>query len=275
MTMQTHTLDLSPVLFNETRLAQFFKSADKGSRALTTSAGTFFIFFILCALMQVLDQRELNGANVWVKPGKFFFSMVVHFLTVAWALSLVDETQRNSRTINWAIVVMQVTAWSELLYIAYRASLADASHFNVATPLNAALYSVMAVFAIALVVAPAIIGYCIWRSNRTSLWTETVVLGFALAATLSIIVGMTLGGNSSHWIGGDLTDATGLPIFKWSTTGGDLRVAHFIGLHAMQVIPFAALSGKRSVVWGTALAVVAVTALTYFQALAGIPLLKA
>jgi hypothetical protein len=85
---------------------------------------------------------------------------------------------------------------------------------------------------------------------------------------------MTLGGNSSHWIGGDLTDATGLPIFKWSTTGGDLRVAHFIGLHAMQVVPFAALSGKRSVVWGAALVVTVLTTFTYVQALSGIPLFR-
>jgi hypothetical protein len=95
-----------------------------------------------------------------------------------------------------------------------------------------------------------------------------------LSAILSVIVGMTLGGNSSHWIGGDMTDATGLPIFKWSTTGGDLRVSHFIGLHTMQAVPFAALSGKRSVVWGTAIVMVVLTTLTYVQALNGVPLFR-
>ena len=68
---------------------------------------------------------------------------------------------------------------------------------------------------------------------------------FIAAAILTLIVGFTLGGMGSHWIGGDQTDATGLPLFGWSTTGGDLRAAHFAGLHLMQVLPFAALFGSR------------------------------
>jgi hypothetical protein len=89
-----------------------------------------------------------------------------------------------------------------------------------------------------------------------------------------LVVGFKLAGNTGHWIGGDLNDASGLPIFKWSTTGGDLRVAHFIGLHAMQIVPLAALSGKRSVVWGVAIVLTIATVLTYFQALSGTPLLR-
>jgi hypothetical protein len=78
----------------------------------------------------------------------------------------------------------------------------------------------------------------------------------------------------THWIGGDLTDATGLPFFHWSTTGGDLRVSHFIGLHAAQVVPFAAMSGKRSVVYGVAFVTIILTAGTFAQAVLGMPLFR-
>jgi hypothetical protein len=265
---------LLPFHLRESRFSQFFRSAYQGSRQLTLQATVMFLCFCLCMALAFWDVREFNGINVWIKPGKFFVSMVVHFLTTAWALSLLSPDQRKARVVTWSTWVVFITAWAELLYITWRAAEGQASHFNVSTPISAALYSAMALFAVMLVLAPAVIGFIVWRSNRGTVWAESVAIGFGLAAFLSIIVGMTLGGNSGHWIGGDLTDATGLPLFKWSTTGGDLRVSHFVGLHAMQIVPFAAFSGRRDVVWGVAAAITIATALTYIQALSGIPLLR-
>jgi hypothetical protein len=81
-------------------------------------------------------------------------------------------------------------------------------------------------------------------------------------------------------------DGPGLPFLGWSTTGGDLRVPHFIGMHALQVLPLLALGldalARRVPALtdpGTRFRVVAVAAGGYavllvlltLQALAGIP----
>ena len=95
-----------------------------------------------------------------------------------------------------------------------------------------------------------------------------------LGMVLATIAGGYMSSMQSHWVGGDLNDAHGLGFFSWSTTGGDLRVAHFVGMHVAQVLPLVALSGDRRVVYGAAFALPLLTGIIFVLGISGIPLFR-
>jgi hypothetical protein len=255
-------------------VVDFVRDTFAGSRGLAVFAALFAIGFLFCSGLQFVDHRLLLGVSVWEKPAKFFLSLAVHSATVASALSLMGAELRNGRGMRWAVRLLIAAAVFELSYIVFRAALGEASHFNTRTPLTAALYAMMGVGALTLTGTAGYVGFRVWRNRGGDLWREAAGVGLMLGAVLGTLTAGYMSSQTGHSVGGLATDATGLPFFHWSTTGGDLRVSHFVGLHAMQVLPLAALSGKRSVIYGMALAITVLTALTFAQAVMGLPLFR-
>ena len=254
----------------EFAITNFLKSAKRGSPLLWWSAVAMVVGMVICAALQLVDVRLLSGVSVWEKPAKFFLSLAVHTVTVGWAMSLLA---RRTRGVKVATVIMLGAAWFEMAYMIFRASRGEASHFNIATPLANIMYGLMGLGAVSLTVTSAFIGWKIWRERARRLFHQAAGLGLMLGAVLGTIAGVYLSSHTSHWIGGDQTDVTGLAFFHWSSTGGDLRVAHFIGLHATQFVPLAALSGNRAVVYGVAIVTVVLTSAAFALAVMGVPLL--
>ena len=60
-------------------------------------------------------------------------------------------------------------------------------------------------------------------------------LGLALFVVGSV-QGFLIVGNLGHAVPGP-DGGPGLPLINWALDRGDLRVAHFIGLHALQALP--------------------------------------
>ncbi len=259
----------------QSRVTEFLKDAHRGSPKLWINGWIMLALFAVCSFLPLFDVRTLIGVSVWEKPMKFFLSIGLHFLTIAWALSLAQATTRQYRSFRWSINALLAASWLELMIISTRAFRGEASHFNTETMLDGLFYSMMGVGAVTMTFSSGLIGFRIWQNRRSSVWADAAGVGLMLGAVLATITaGYMSSQQAGHWVGGDLTDATGLPFFHWSTTGGDLRVAHFIGLHAMQIVPFAALSGKRALVYLAAAVVVALTIATFMQAVMGVPLFR-
>ncbi len=240
---------------------------------LWISSGLVVLLAITLSL-GLLDDRMLNGVSIWDKPAKFSFSLALHAVTLAWGLTLVPDQTRNRKSIWWATNLFILAVILEMSWMTFQASRGEASHFNTATPFTSFMYTLMGIGAVTLTTVTIFFGWKIARA-RSTVMHFAAGSGFLLAGVLTTIVASYMSSTTGHSVGGDLTDATGVGFFHWSTTGGDLRVPHFAALHIAQALPLLAwlFPDRRVVIAGLVLSVLAVAAL-FIQAMMGIPMLR-
>lgn len=204
---------------------------------------------VLCAVGLLVDDRVLGGARIWFKPFKFSVSFAAYCLSLAWMLSLLP---RGRRAGWWAGTVVAVASFVEIVIIAGQALRGKRSHFNYETPLDEALYNVMGGTVIALWLATFAVAVLLLRArmaDRASAWAVRcgVVQALAGAAVGFLMTepapGQQMGVSTvvgAHSVG--VPDGgPSMPLTGWSTTGGDLRISHFIGMHALQLLPLLVL----------------------------------
>ena len=284
------SLNQTPMRLTVSRRPMFPAFAGPGNEAARLAFLTAVLALALMAatsLAALVETREINGVNLWIKPLHFQFSLAAHFTTLALLLRLVAPPLREGRLMRWTMRAAVFAFASELTWLMVEAARGRASHFNADTRLEQILYPLMGLGAIMLIVAALVTGLLIRKSptagQPTGLRSGAInglILGFV--ATL-LVAGLMSSGQvdgPGHWVGGVHTDAGGLPIVGWSTTGGDLRVPHFFATHMMQALPLAGLLADR--LWPARARglVIAMTggsllliAATLAQALAGRPFL--
>jgi hypothetical protein len=256
----------------------------KASRALFWTGWTLLLLSCVTLLLTQLDTRLFQGVSVWLKPWKFQFSTGVYLLSLALFLFWLPKEQWQARAVKYVVWVAVLSGLFEVAYITWQGAHGKASHFNVGTRFDSTMYTLMGVGAVLLVSASVVLGVVIARSKTYAL-PPALKLSIVLGLGITFVLGMVFGGYMSsqpagHWVGGLATDAGGLPLFAWSCSGGDLRVAHFFGIHAMHFIPLFAFAlhrlrvpqvPARAAVWGFSTLFCALTVWTFVQALRGQP----
>lgn len=234
---------------------------------------------IPAALAASLDPRTLGGVDVWAKPMKFMAAIGLYGLTLAWLIGELPRRRQDTpllRTTVWAAVA---TGAFEAVYITWQGALGQPSHFNTSTPIHTAMFILMGIAALLFTATSLPVAHQLWRhaDGMAPAYRLGAVLGLLLTFVAGAGVGVAI---SAH--GGPLVGATagpGLPLTGWSVTGGDLRVAHFLGVHAQQILPFVGyllgLAGGRHASVAVALASAAylgLVGLALARAYAGLPL---
>ena len=209
-------------------------------------------------VLAVVDQRVVNGQLAWIKPAKFAISGAIYMTTLAWVMAHVEGHRRALKVVGW---VTGFVLALEVALIAMQAGRGVISHFNAGSSFDGVVFGVMGA---AVLVA--------WLTG----WTVPVLLvrqrfedpalGSALRTGVIVsMIGASLGGLmtgptksqlevmkrgerparvGAHAVG--VPDGgEGLAVVGWSTEGGDLRIAHFAGLHALQIVPLMGLWIRR------------------------------
>ena len=211
--------------------------------ALGWATGFALALIPLSLALLILDPRILDGEALWLKPLKFQISMAV--LTGTLLLAVMASGLGQSLWVRIPAIAVAATAFYELFFLNMQASRGVRSHFNADTLFDRVGGAIMAGGAGVLVLGAALIGAAILVAlvAKGRLLEEPVTL----ALGLGLVIGGWLGGLTGGAIGANHGPFVGaahgpfVPLFGWSLTGGDLRIAHFIGLHMMQALPAAAL----------------------------------
>ena len=270
-----------------------FKRLWQTSPELVTTVLLMLVVLAGATAGLALDPRLITGAPAWLKPAKFAASIAIYAATVAWIFTFLPEWARTRRIVGWSTAVALVL---EMVIIAGQAWRGTSSHFNVATPLDLVLFSVMGLTIVVQTTLTVALAWALWKQPFAD-----ASLGWALRLGVAMtIVGAFTGGlmtrptaaqldaaragermtvAGAHTVGA-IDGGPGLPGTGWSREHGDLRVSHFIGLHALQALPAIALVLRRRrlaetlrvrLVMVASVSYAALFAILLVQALRGVP----
>jgi hypothetical protein len=222
-------------------------------RPLLLVAAATAPFVVVALAGMLLDGRVLVGAPIWFKPFKFAVSIVIYAVTWAWLYAYLPR----NRAVRWSATAIAAMLAIEYLVIIVQVVRGRQSHFNVATALDAVLWATMASSIVVLWVANLVVaGYLLRRKVGGPSLTCGVRAGAVISlfgAAIAFMMTRPTAAQRASFSDGTFAGIIGghsvgvadggpiMPVTGWSTTGGDLRIAHFVGLHALQALPLVAL----------------------------------
>ena len=196
------------------------------------TGAAMLLAFIVVTLISISDTRLILGLNPWIKPMKFLTSIAIFLWTVAWFMPETRSSKR--RIVSWTIALAMAI---EIACIIMQSARGTTSHFNIRSAFDAMIFSVMgvtiAVNTIAMILFLVILRRDTPPNRAGYIWG--IRLGVAIFLLASFEGGLIVA-NNAHTVGA-ADGGPGLPFVNWSTSYGDLRIAHFFGMHAMQVLP--------------------------------------
>lgn len=241
-----------------TRAAALLRRLWRASPPLTAVGMLMSFVAVLSAVGILVDPRIITGVPAWLKPFKFAISTAIYSLTLAWIFGWLTDWPRMRRIVGWTTAIVFVL---EVAIIDTQAWRGTTSHFNASTPLDRTLFIIMGSAIMLQTLVSVAVAVALWPQRFTD---RSLGWALRLGMTLTIVGALTGGlmtrptarqleaaraGAPMTIIGAHTVGAPdggpGVPATGWSSEHGDVRVPHFIGLHAIQALALIAIGLRR------------------------------
>jgi hypothetical protein len=197
-----------------------------------------------------LDARIITGAPAWLKPAKFAISTAIFAVSIAWLLQYLTVPAKRKRRLAG---ILSFALALEVFIIDLQAARGITSHFNSSTPLDGILFAVMGAGILVVWICMIWITVLLFRQRfADAAWGWALRLAMLITTIGAAAAGLMLPPNhqqtvqiqhhqqpesiGAHTVGAP-DGGKGLPGTEWSAQHGDLRIPHFFGLHALQILP--------------------------------------
>jgi hypothetical protein len=212
-------------------------------------AAAMTVGFIVTAVLMALDTRTINGYDsVWLKPFKFEISLAIHAASLALVIRCLSPSFRQGNGMLIVAMAFLAACTVEMGWIILQAARAQQSHFNLTTPFNSFMFSVMAFMAVIIVSAAGAIGLAVLADGQVLAsppLKAAIIVGLVGGTVLTLITAFTIGGRLSPYVGGVPAPEARMMLTGWSRMAGDLRVSHFLATHMIQALPLFAVAIER------------------------------
>jgi hypothetical protein len=178
------------------------------------------------------------GINPWIKPIKFATSFSTFLWTISPMLMALRIPEWQSKLARQAIAFGAIM---EMVFLTAQAG--RSTYFS-----GPATFTDTVIFHGTSAMISVITTVCLWMTvlyffNRRVALEDKTMLAAVRCSLVIFMIGNAVGGymlaRGSHTVGAP-DGGPGMPFTNWSTIGGDLRIAHFIAIHAIQILPLLA-----------------------------------
>lgn len=216
-------------------LKTFYTELNRRNHFLAKSGMFCFLLAILLVFFPLVDSRELQGVNVWIKPLKFFVSVGVFLWTMGWMMNYLDDPQKVRKISLWIFWLMAF----ELALVTFQASQGKLSHFNISSVADIVIFQAMG---IAILINSIVVLWFFLLFRKV----KDLPAGYLLSIRIGLLIfliagfeGFIMAGRLGHTVGA-VDGQEGIFLLGWAKAYGDLRIFHFLGIHALQVLPLMA-----------------------------------